>query len=256
MFLEFKHLVTESSGAILRIFFWGYSKVGLCGGLKIRRFWFDPRWPHMRVEVFTVVKGGGYILPYYLKHYRSVLPNAIINIFDNGCTEEEIVLCKNAGCNIIKVSYPDYLPEFVARETIHKNNIWKNTSADWVIVCDQDELLQISEADIEALACDIVQFKGFNMVDIRNERNPELFTHGFESETYNKCSLFRPRIGDINYMPGAHDCKPLQGVVNKLNYKLLHYNRSWFSEEAFGKKHGQANKSIYKQLAKNVKKIK
>lgn len=205
----------------------------------------------MRVEIYTVIKNAEYILPLYLKHYKRAFPGCVINVFDNNSEDKSIVLCKEAGC-VIK-NFPVYTEENLQ---YFKNNIWKNSTADWIIVCDVDELIQITQEELEKLDVDIVQFEGYNMVDVGNVVDPELMDHGVKSKPYNKCCLFKRNIKEINYAIGAHDCSPGKGLRYSVGeYKLLHYNRSWFSEEEFEKKHGHINKSIYKQLVKDVIRI-
>ena len=188
----------------------------------------------MKVEIFTVLKDAEYILPLYLEHYANNFPGCKINIYDNGSTDSSLELCKAAGCNIIP--FLDFVP--LVKEhylTDHKNNVWKNSDADWVIVCDVDEIIQINHEDLVDLnEVDIVQFKGYNMMDVDDLKDPKLFTQGTPAGMYSKACLFRPNIEEINYTPGAHGFNPDPKYrVSKLKYKLLHYNRSWFNFENF-----------------------
>lgn len=211
----------------------------------------------MTVEIFTVIKNAEYILPLYLEHYTNNFPGCKIHIFDNGSTDSSLELCKEAGCTI--TDFPDYV--FSTNEgplTDLKNNIWKNSKADWVIICDVDELLQINSDDLLNLTeVDIVQFRGFNMIDINDQKDPKLFTHGISAILYCKACLFKPSIEDINYTDGAHGFNPDPKYrISKFQYRLFHYNKSWFNLENFYICHSFHSKDIVKDLyLKSLEKI-
>jgi hypothetical protein len=211
----------------------------------------------MTVEIFTVIKNAEYILPFYLEHYTRNFPGCKINIFDNGSTDSSIQLCKEVGCNIIP--FLEFVP--LVKEhylTDLKNNIWKGSKADWVIICDVDEILQINGEDLLDLTeVDIVQFRGFNMVDINDQKYPELFTHGLSAGMYCKACLFRPSIEEINYTPGAHGFEPdPKYKVSKFQYRLFHYNKSWFNLENFYVCHSFHPKEVVKDLyLKSLEKV-
>jgi glycosyltransferase involved in cell wall biosynthesis len=193
----------------------------------------------MKVEIFTIVKNGQYILPHYLKHYKKCFPGCVINIFDNNSIDDSVRICRQAGA-IIK-NFPKFT---VALEQQHKNSVWKKSKADWVIVCDQDELVQITSQDLELLPQDInvIKFKGYNMLDIRNENKPELFNYGFHSPTYDKCLMFKPTLLGIEFSIGSHFATPHPNpVCLKDVYKMFHYNKSWFTLNAFIAKHPGAS---------------
>jgi len=209
------------------------------------------------VEIFTITRNGEYILPLYLKHYQESFPGCKINIFDNHSTDRTWELCQNAGCNM------DIYPKFtIALERKFKNTIWKKSTADWVIVCDQDELVQITAADLDSLpqTVNVVQFKGYNMVDVEETKDPMLFTHGYHSETYDKCCMFRPSLKEINFSPGSHFCEPCRGVFSRYEYLLFHYNQSWFSFANFCNKHKHAFRKdlerVYNLALEKVVKLK
>lgn len=211
----------------------------------------------MKIEIYTIVKNGEYIIPLYLKHYMTAFSGCVINIFDNNSTDRTVAICASAGCVIN--NFPEY-DVFIEQE--FKNTIWKNSSADWIIVCDQDELLMITQNDLELMpAVNVIQFKGHNMVDQQNLRDPELFTHAFPSETYDKCCMFRKNIQEINYSIGSHHCKPVPiPRLSKLEYNLFHYNKHWFTLKDFCKKHllpeSLESQRIYNILTRGIIKIK
>jgi len=178
----------------------------------------------MIVEIFTIVKNGAYILPLYLNHYRKLFPNCIINIFDNNSTDNSVQLCRAAGCKIHRFPVYD-----VYREQAHKNNVWKKSKADWVIVCDQDELIHVDLNKIPSNV-NVIQFKGYNMMDVTGVEDVRLFTWGSPCQMYDKCVMFKPSLGEINYSIGSHFTSPAPAAVYyKYKFRLLHYSKIWFT---------------------------
>ena len=188
----------------------------------------------MSVEIFTTVGNMEYIVPLFLKHYKSAFPDATINVYACNSTDNSVKLCEEAGCVIH--SFSGYIP--YKREqplTFLKNNRWKESKADWIIVCDIDELCHISQEDLKDLdGVDIIRFCGYNMYDEEDVKDPELMTWGVPSVPYSKCCMFRRSIKNINYKPGAHECvPPVTAKILKDKYKLLHYKKSNFNFEYF-----------------------
>jgi glycosyltransferase involved in cell wall biosynthesis len=110
-----------------------------------------------------------------------------------------------------------------------KNNCWKLSSADWVIVADSDELVYHPNllALLETTDATIIEPEMWNMY---SEKFPD--TGGQITEQVNKglhvastkCVMFRPSaISEINYAPGCHSCHPV-GIIKKetLGIKILH----------------------------------
>ncbi len=191
----------------------------------------------MKVEIFSIMKNEELILPFYLKHYQDRFSNCTINVYDNGSTDNSIQICKDAGCNI--GIFPVYTEELLKD---WKNNIWKNSDADWIIVCDIDELLDVSMTDLLSLQEDVnvIKTQGYNMVDITEDDLPiEELPHGAPSEGYSKLVMFKNKsISEINYSPGAHTADPLPNPVFSDDvFNLLHYKRQNFSLKNLKKAH-------------------
>ena len=112
----------------------------------------------MKVDIYTVLKNEEELLPFYLEHYKTRFPGCVIHIYDNNSTDQSVSICKAAGCIIYP--FPDFIP-YVNEELLqeHKNTCWKNSKADWIIVCDTDELIQIDHRDLVKL--DSIMRKAF-----------------------------------------------------------------------------------------------
>jgi phage-related protein len=206
----------------------------------------------MVVEIFSIVKNQESILPMYFKHYNSVFSNPIFNIHNNGSTDDSMKLCKEQGCNIIEVSYSEGLNDealkwqvdyetslqytkqlkdyggFLKNQHGYLNDRKHNPNADWILMCDPDELVQITSEDLNKEDVDIIRFTGYHM-----EYDPpnDFFksTYGYKDTYWNKPILFKNGI-KMNFTMGAHYSAPVKehgGEIkyNKGKYPLLHYSR-------------------------------
>lgn len=189
----------------------------------------------MRVEIFTPVYNGMYILPFFIDHYMERFPGCRINIaVDSDTTDNSLSYSIERGCNAELVYFPFQKPETV---NYYRNNCWKNSEAEWIIVVDQDELVDISLNDLERIKdYDVIKVKSYNMVGTDGETNPKNFTYGkkYQCTWYNKCLMFKKSIGEINYTLGAHSINPIQEYkLNKYRYTMYHYPKKMVSEEEF-----------------------
>ena len=91
----------------------------------------------MKIDLFTTCYNEETILPYFIKHYKQYVRNIVV--YDNMSTDNSDRILNDAGAHIYKFETADRLDE---NTLVHwRNNCWKNSDADWVIVCDTDEFL-------------------------------------------------------------------------------------------------------------------
>ena len=176
------------------------------------------------IEIYTVTKDSGLYIPFFLDHYKSRFPNCIINIYNNGIPDTMLKLCKENQCNIIP-----WGPYSEKKLQITKNTCWQKSKADWVIVCDIDEIVDVTLADIEALPEDvnIITFCGYQMLSRKYTAVPlEDLTHGNLDTGYSKYVMFKPAFKRVIYDMGAHTAR-LSGITSKKVFNLLHYNQGY-----------------------------
>lgn len=110
-----------------------------------------------------------------------------------------------------------------------KNNCWKGSKADWVIVVDDDEILwhynllhQLSLAKLSGIK--IIKPQGFNIhSDLMPEESWLDIMTGEPNENYSKLCCFDPTIGEIKYNFGCHAARPNQPIFYNPEIYLLHY---------------------------------
>ena len=183
----------------------------------------------MTIDVFSLCYNEEIILPYFLKHYKKFVRN--ITIYDNMSTDNSVNIMNEYGVNVIPYDTQGKLEESAFLSI--KNNSWKGSDADWVIVCDTDELIY-HENIIEVLTnthANHIVTDGYEMM---SESLPttegqiyEELKFGYFKPDYSKPCLFKPsEVKDINFGPGCHNADPKgQNIISIKNsgIKLLHY---------------------------------
>ena len=183
----------------------------------------------MTIDVFSLCYNEEIILPYFLKHYKKFVRN--ITIYDNMSTDNSVNIMNEYGVNVIPYDTQGKLEESAFLSI--KNNSWKGSDADWVIVCDTDELIY-HENIIEVLTnthANHIVTDGYEMM---SESLPttegqiyEELKFGYFKPDYSKPCLFKPsEVKDINFGPGCHNADPTGPNIISIKdtgIKLLHY---------------------------------
>lgn len=208
----------------------------------------------MKITIYTITYNEELILPYFIRHYRANFPNCRIIVFDNQSTDKTVEIAKAHGCEVITYETGGELSDMKYLEI--KNNCWKlprvvkpaekdtspylnefvagiSTSAppavgEWVFIVDADELCQITELELlkeHDAGTTMLQFEGYNMVNLTDNTNVAGITHAVPAPDYSKRYAFcANKITEINYTPGCHVCAPVGEVkLSQKVYKCYHY---------------------------------
>jgi len=188
----------------------------------------------MRVEAYLLCWNEKDIMPLVVKHYQKFCDK--ITILDNWSTDGSDKLAESLGCEVVKFGTKFFDDE--ENRTI-KNNCWKWSNAEWVIVADFDEVLYYEPCSMDmreffkVSAEQYVKFRptiwktiGWQIMsdDMPKEDLTEI-TNGFRFDNYSKSICFSPKaIKEINYNPGAHKIDPVGDVVYSTEeLYVLHY---------------------------------
>lgn len=172
-----------------------------------------------------------HLAKFFYDHYRNIFPGCHFHIYDNHSTDDTRKVFDGVDCDVY--DYPED-PKKIFREEDKAqfyNTVWKDSKADWVVVCDIDEILQITPDELKEW--DVIKFKGYQMISMDNtyDYNPAVLTHGFPMPLYNKMNMFRPSIEEIGYTLGSHEAnpKPDNLKISEGEFKLLHYNEAFIA---------------------------
>jgi hypothetical protein len=182
------------------------------------------------IHVYTITYNEEVLLPFFINHYRNSFTNCKITIYDNESTDKTVEIAKNENCEVINYSTGDKLTDSKYLEI--KNNCWKNSESDWVIVCDCDELIQVNYKQLieeEKIGTNIIKPIGYSIMNYDDNLTLDQMEFGFRDVGFDKSILFNKKyINEINYGPGCHHSYPIPKkdssiIYNKNIYKLIHY---------------------------------
>lgn len=179
------------------------------------------------ITVYTLAYNEELLIQFMIDHYRSRFPGCPIVIYDNMSTDNTVAIALKNNCEVIAYDTGNLLIDRRFLEI--KNNCWKNSLTDWVIVCDLDELLDINPTELkdeEKLGTTLIQSEVYDMINMRDNLDIAGMKYGVKSPIPGKICMFNKKyISEINYGLGAHACSPQGKVVySKKKYQLYHYN--------------------------------
>ncbi len=187
---------------------------------------------NMKIKAFIITFNEADIIRFTIKHYQQFCSE--IYIYDNYSTDDTVNICVEMGCVVQSFGTKGVLDDRAYLEV--KNNCWKkHIEADYVIVCDADEIIYDSygapiNKESEFLKnLHLIQCKGYN---IYSEELPKKSwdecASGYEDANYNKVLMFDPAlVQEINYGFGCHGAKPklnnaASAIISKFDYRLHH----------------------------------
>jgi glycosyltransferase involved in cell wall biosynthesis len=185
----------------------------------------------MNITIFLLCYNEELLLPLALKHYRDRFPTAKFVLVDNYSTDNSHNIAKENDMEIKQFESSNCQNEETMMHI--RNNIWRDVTSGWVIMCDMDEWLEITEKDLineEEKGTTIITTNGFNIVG--NSKTIDLsdidifsLNEGVYNDNFSKRILFKVPDVEINFWWGAHTCRPLGNVIYSENiYILKHMN--------------------------------
>lgn len=201
----------------------------------------------MTVDCFFLNWNEADIIALTLKHYGSFCRRIVV--YDNYSDDNSPEIARWAGAEVRQFGTPGVLDDFAYLEI--KNNCWKGSDADYVLVCDADEILY--HEDLPAVL-DMEKKRGTtlfrtNGINMFSERMPlqdfAEITTGIPDGTFSKSILFDPKaIREIDYLPGCHVARPQGRVEVSLSTVDLRHYRCIGGFERFKARHEQYNQRL------------
>src|SRR5574343_241361 len=166
----------------------------------------------MNVEIYALCHQEAKIIPYFMRHYNQY---GKVFLYEGHSTDGSRELAESMGATVINLDTNNEVRDDIFSSV--KNNCWKDSKADWVIVCDMDEFIWHPNfiAYLETVPETIVAPRTFEMMAPQFPTTVgqiyDEVKYGFEIRT--KFFLFRPQaLKEISYGAGCHDALP-QGSV-------------------------------------------
>lgn len=177
------------------------------------------------ITVYTLTYNEEVLMPFMIDHYRTRFPNCRIIIYDNSSTDNTVSIAKDNNCEV-----RNYNSNNTLNDNLHiqiKNTCWKDADTDWVLVCDFDELLDISEKQLkqeESLGNTKIKTEGWTMINMEDNLNIHDMKYAVRETQYDKDVLFNKKyISEINYGVGCHHSNSVGQIKYSDPYKLYHY---------------------------------
>ena len=179
----------------------------------------------MTIDIFTVAYNEEESLPDFLGHYAFARR---VYLYDNESTDRTVEIARADPRVIVRTLATGGKYDEGAQMEI-RNNAWRESDADYVVVCDVDEFVDCGP--LEAFGSHEVAFQcqGRNMVGNDGERLADVHRWApagsvpSVEDRYDKLSVFSPRIAGINYDPGMHTAHPTCPIVENPRLVLRHY---------------------------------
>ena len=178
----------------------------------------------MNIEVYALCHQEAKIIPYFMRHYTQF---ASVTLFEGYSTDGSKELAESLGAKVVFFESHNETRDDLMIDV--KNNCWKQSQADWVIIADMDEFVYHPNLPkyLSTIKDTIILPRCFEMFSRKYPTTKgqiyEEVCHGIE--TRSKMCVFQPRkLKEIAYGAGCHDALPEGEVyINRTSeIKLLH----------------------------------
>lgn len=180
----------------------------------------------MQIEAHIMAWNEEETIHFTILHYRSLCDRVII--YDNYSTDKTPSIAQYMGCEVRQFGIKGELNDKEYKKL--KDNCWKGSTSDWVIVCDADEILYHQDLKFilkqeAANGATIFKTQGFNVYSNEMPVSKWLdIKTGIFDNSYSKLCVFSPKLKEIDYIYGCHEAKPQGNIVwSKEKLWLLHY---------------------------------
>ena len=165
----------------------------------------------MKIEVYILANNEEQLISYLMRHYSQF---AHVIILESNSTDRTIEIAQRYGAEIWNYDMPDEIND--EWFTYVKNNCWKDSRAEWVMIVDADEFIYHRNIFnvLQRTRATVIRPRFFNMYsDVFPTTTGQIYeevTMGDEQfSPLPKMNIFRPRvIKDMNYLPGCHEAFP------------------------------------------------
>lgn len=189
----------------------------------------------MNIEIYALCHQEAPMIPYFMRHYKQY---GQVFLFEGHSTDGSATLARSLGAIVISIDTGNEIRDDLFTDI--KNNCWKDSWADWVIICDTDEFIYHSHfvEYLKTLQDTVIAPVSYEMFSdqfptmqgqIYDEINMGI-RHPIGSNC--KMCLFRPReVKNINYEPGSHQAYPEGNIKINLNSEIISMHMRHLSVE-------------------------
>lgn len=181
------------------------------------------------IEVFGIFWNEENIIQDFIDWYRIKIPNSKITIIDNFSTDRTAEIAKENGCDVIPFNTNGFMDEQTLMRI--RNNIWKQSISEWIIIVDSDEFVDITHDILDNAKWNVAKCVGYEMFGEGEPINELIY--GCPSNGYSKSAIFnKNEIEDMNFGAGSHTENPTSKkdyVVKFAEIRPNLYHTKWRS---------------------------
>ena len=167
----------------------------------------------MDIEIYTLCHQEAPMVPYFMRHYSQY---GQVFMFESHSTDRSRQIAEKMGAIIVDLPTGNEVRDDIF--TAMKNNCWRESRADWVIVCDMDEFVYHPDMleYLERLRCTVIAPKTYEMF---SDTFPTTKGQIYEEVCYgspigSKYFMFKPtEITEMNFEVGSHSASPKGNVI-------------------------------------------
>jgi len=183
------------------------------------------------LHVFVCVWNEEKIIQDFIDWYRSRVPDCAITVYNNMSTDNTKSIALQNNCEVIDFDTADEMDEQTLIAI--RNNCWKSSQANWCLVVDADELVDITDnLFMVAGTANIFKCEGYEMFGTEGDTIQTL-NQGCLSVGYSKPVLFQPwKLEEINFAAGSHNAEPIAKHGFNVCWSTIHphlYHTKWRS---------------------------
>lgn len=170
------------------------------------------------IDLYCVCWNEIKVLPFVIDYWKRFVRHAYV--YDNGSDDGTIEYLNQFEWITVIPFETDGFNDQVNMDI--KNNVWKNSDADYVVVCDLDECLYSEDLEHMLTLCDkhnidVIAPSWYDVYywDFPKYINDKLLHENANALSYadnvwtHKAILFKPNnVEEMNYHPGCHECQP------------------------------------------------
>lgn len=160
------------------------------------------------LRVYAITWNYEHFIPDLIKWYKSKV-DCEITIYDNMSTDRTPEICQDLGCDVISFNTGGKMDEKTLMNI--RELCWLNPTHNepWVVVCDEDEWVNVSEDLLKEATWNVNHCVGYEMFGTDGDKMEDL-VYGVTSAGYCKQALFnRDQIQSMNFGAGNHTAKPV-----------------------------------------------
>ena len=163
--------------------------------------------PFKSVDIYTFTYNDSVYVERFVEWYSSRFKNVTFHILDNFSTDHTVDLSRSLGCIVTFFGAPGQFSISIDEFSKLRGECFQESKSDYVLICDIDEFLDVSDWDLFILKPVVVQARGFHVlgdgrIDFRE------INRGVYDSFYDKCMMFRKSvIRNVTFAPGAHTCE-------------------------------------------------